>query len=282
VKKDAELLASYWTLSGKAEPHTDREYSTFDFKDRVEAAAKVGFKGIGMWDQDLEHIRKTRSLKEMKQILDDNGIKYVELEFLRDWFLDGERKKKSDIEKRKFFEAADVLKPHHLKVGDFYKEKYEMQRVIEAFAALCKEAAEHSLTIGFELMPFAMIDNLKDCMTMIDGAGAKNSGIIFDLWHLSKMRVTNEEISRVTAKQIVSVETNDGTFDAPWSLHEDTINHRRFCGEGEFDINGFLAALEKTGYSGPIGIEVLSQELRTLPLKEAVTKAYRTTAAQFL
>ena len=281
MRKNVELLASFWTLSGKAEPHTDKEYSTFDFRDRVEAAAKAGFKGIGIWDQDLAHIREARSLKEMKQILDDNGMKYVELEFLRDWFLEGERKQKSDLEKKKFFEAADVLKPHHLKVRDFYKENNEMPRVIISFAALCKDAAEHNVTIGFELMPFGMIDNLKDALTMVEGAGAENGGIIFDLWHLSKMGVPNEEISRVPLKYIVSVEINDGTFTAPWSLHEDTINHRRFCGEGEFDVKGFLAALEKTGYSGPIGIEVLSQELRPLPLHEAVTKAFKTTYAQF-
>ncbi len=281
MKRNVELLASFWTLSGKAEPHTDKEYSTFDFQDRVEAAARVGFKGIGIWDQDLDYIRQTRSLQEMKRILDDNGIKYVELEFLRDWFLAGERKKKSDLEKRKFFEAADVLKPHHLKVGDFYHEQYSMPQVIESFAALCKDAAQHGVTIGFELMPFGMIDNLKDALTMVEGAGAKNGGIIFDLWHLAKMGVPNEEISRVPRKHIVSVEINDGTFTCPWSLHEDTINHRRFCGEGEFDVKGFLAALEKTGYSGPIGIEVLSQALRPLPLNEAVIKAFKTTMAQF-
>lgn len=281
MKRDVELIASYWTLAGMGEPHTDKEYSSFDFKDRVEAAAKAGFKGIGIWDADLEHVQKTRSLKEMKRILDDNGIKHLELEFLRDWFLEGERKKKSDSEKKKFFEAAEVLRAHHLKVGDFYREKYEMPKAIEAFAELCAEAEEHGTKIGFELMPFGMIDTLKDSLTMIEGAGAKNGGIIFDMWHVAKMGIPYEEVSRVPLKHIVAVEINDGTFTAPWSLHEDTINHRRFCGEGEFDIKGFLAALAKSGYSGPVGIEVLSKELRPLPLNEAVTKAFKTTMAQF-
>ncbi len=281
MKQDIELIASFWTLAGRAEPHTDAEYSTFDFKDRVEAAAKAGFKGLGIWDADLDHILKTRSLKEMKRILDDNGMKYVELEFLRDWFLDGERKKQSDLQKRKFFEAAEVLKAKHLKVGDFYKEKYSMPRLIESFAALCAEAAEHGTKIGFELMPFGMLDTLKDSLTMIEGAGAKNGGIIFDLWHVVKLGIPYEEVSRVPLKYIVGVEINDGTFTAPWSLHEDTINHRRFCGEGEFDVKGFLAAMEKTGYAGPYGIEVLSAELRPLPLDVAATKAFNTTIAQF-
>lgn len=281
VKQNVELIASYWTLAGRGEPHTDKEYSSFDFKERVEAAAKAGFKGIGIWDADLENTLKTRSLKEMRQILDDNGMKHVELEFLRDWFLEGERKKKSDIEKRKFFAAAEVLKAHHLKVGDFYKEKYSMPGVIESFAALCREAAEHGTKIGFELMPFGMIDTLKDSLTMIEGAGAQNGGIIFDMWHVAKLGILYEEVSQVPLEYIVAVELNDGTFEAPWSLHEDTINHRRFCGEGEFDIKGFITALNKAGYTGPWGIEVLSAELRPLPLQEAVTKAFGTTMAQF-
>ena len=46
MKQNVELLASYWTIAGGAMPHTDKEYSPFDFKDRVEAAARAGFKGV--------------------------------------------------------------------------------------------------------------------------------------------------------------------------------------------------------------------------------------------
>jgi len=277
MTKDAELLASYWTIAGGALPHTDREYSPFDFKDRVEAAAKAGFKGVGIWHADLDHILESRSLTEMKQILDDNGITHVELEFLSDWFLEGERKKQSDIQKRKLLGAAEALGAHHIKVGDFYHEKYFMPHVIEAFAALCSDAAEHGTKIGFELMPFAMIDTLKDCLTMIEGAAAPNGGIVFDMWHLAKMGVPWAEVQQVPVKWIVGVELNDGTFVAPWSLHEDTINHRRFCGEGEFDVKGFVESIRETGYAGPWGIEVLSEELRRMPLQEATSQAFKTT-----
>lgn len=279
--QNVELIASYWTLAGGGEPHTDREYSTFDFKDRVEAAAKAGFKGVGIWHSDLDHILERRSLKDMKRILDDNGMKYVELEFLRDWFVDGELKKQSDIERMKLLEASQALNAKHVKVGDFERKKTPMPRLIEAFAALCVEAAKYGAKIGFELMPFGMLYTLKDSLTMIEGADAKNGGIIFDLWHVAKLGIPYEEVSRVPVKYIVGVEINDGTFTAPWSLHEDTINHRRFCGEGEFDVRGFLAAVEKTGYAGPWGIEVLSAELRSRPLEETVTRAYKTTIAQF-
>ncbi|MEE8495913.1 MAG: hypothetical protein V3S21_05480 [Xanthomonadales bacterium] len=48
VAKPAELLGSFWTIAGCAYPHTDHEYSPFDFRDRVEALSKAGFKGIAM------------------------------------------------------------------------------------------------------------------------------------------------------------------------------------------------------------------------------------------
>jgi sugar phosphate isomerase/epimerase len=281
VTEDVELLASYWTIAGGAMPHTDHEYSPFDFKDRVEAAERAGFKGVGIWHADLEHILERRTLKEMKQILDDNGMKYLELEFLRDWFVDGERKKQSDIQRKKLLEAATALNAKHVKVGDFDSTKTPMPRLIEAFAALCAEAAKYGATIGFELMPFAMIDTLKDALTMVEGAGAKNGGIILDTWHVAKLGIPYEEVARMPRQYLISVELNDGTYEAPWSLFEDTINHRRFCGEGEFEVPRFIESVLKTGYSDPFGIEVLSQESRELALGEVTARAFSTTMAQF-
>src|SRR3974390_3039217 len=220
MKTNVELLASYWTISA-GQPHTDREYSPFDFRERVETAARAGFKGFGIWHADLEHVLAQRSLLEMKQILDDNGIRHVELEFLNDWFLEGERKKQSDVRKRMLFEAAEVLGAHHVKVGDFFQEQCSMPRLIEAFRLLCDEAAEHGTLIAFELMPFAMIRTLEETIELVAGAGAKNGGICFDLWHMAKLGIPFDEIARVPREYIVSVELNDGTFTAPWSLHED-------------------------------------------------------------
>jgi sugar phosphate isomerase/epimerase len=279
--KNVELLASYWTIAGGALPHTDKEYSPFDFKDRVEAAAKAGFKGMGIWHADLAHILERRSLKEMKQILDDNGMKHLELEFLTDWFTDGERKRQSDEMKDILLTAAEALGARHVKVGDFQKTTTPMPRLIESFAALCAEAAERGTKIVFELMPFAMIDTLRDALAMVEGAAAENGGIAFDLWHIVKLRIPYQEVARVPARYLLAIELNDGTFEAPWSLHEDTINHRRLCGEGEFDVKGFVECMQTAGYEGPWGIEVLSQELRERPLHEVTMRSFNNTMAQF-
>jgi sugar phosphate isomerase/epimerase len=281
MKNNVELIASYWTLAGGAEPHTDHEYSVFDFKDRVEACAKVGFRGMGIWHADLLQMLKRRPLTEIKRILDDNGMKHIEIEFLGDWFLTGEKKKQSDLVKQDLLTAAQALGARHIKVGDFFHTDTPIPQVIDSFAALCREAAVYGTKIVYELMPFAMIDSLPNTLAMLKGAGEKNGGIIFDLWHIVKLGIPYEEISRVPLEYFLGVEINDGTFTAPWSLHEDTINHRRLCGEGEFDIRGFLDHVQRAGYRGPVGVEVLNQELRRRPLEELAARSFNTTMAQF-
>ena len=276
-----ELLASYWTIAGGAQPHTDHDWSPLDFKDRVAAAGRAGFAGIGIWHTDLAHTLERRTLPEMKQILDDHGIKHVELEFLTDWFLDGERKKQSDATRKMLMTAAEALGARHIKVGDFFKEPCAMERLIERFAGLCREAKEHGTRILFELMPFANVDTLEGAIEMVRGAGAANGGIILDTWHVVKLGIPYEAVARMPAEFLLGVELNDGTFQAPWSLHEDTINHRQLCGEGEFDVKGFIAAVERAGYRGPYGIEVLNAEMRQWPLEKLATRAYETTMAQF-
>src|ERR1700682_2204575 len=126
-------------------------------------------------------------------------------------------------------------------------------------------------------MPVAMSHALQDTLAMLKGAAAKNGGIIFDLWHVVKLGIPYAEVARFPMEYFFGVEINDGTFTAPWDLVEDTVNHRRLCGEGEFDIPGFLAHVWKAGYRGPIGIEVPTKELRKLPLDELVRRSLRTT-----
>jgi sugar phosphate isomerase/epimerase len=278
-----DLLGSYWTLAVGAEPHTDHEYSTSDFKQRVQSAAQAGFTGIGLWHADLEYTQQKYTLKEMRRILDDYGIKHVELEFLTDWFLDGEAKKSSDVQKQKLFTAAEQLRARAVKVGDFIRQPCPMPRLIESFAALCKEAESYGTKIGYEMMPFCIIDSLESARALVEGAGAKNGGIFLDLWHIVKIGLNYDDVARFPLKYLAGVELNDGYSKAHSmpDAHIETTQHRQLCGEGEFDVRGFVERLREAGWPGPWGIEVLNEKLRWRPIDEVTTRAYTTTLAQF-
>jgi sugar phosphate isomerase/epimerase len=267
----------FWTNSG-IYPGTG-EISRFDFQHRVEATAKAGFKGIGIWHADLQHVTLHMPMKDMKAILDDNGIAHIELEFLTDWFLDGTRKQESDSRKYRLLEASEALRAKHIKVGDFSNTACTMPRITEAFAALCREAEGFGATIGFELMASAMIDNLKDARTMVETAGAPNGGLILDIAHVANLGIPLDDVGRIPLRYLVNVELNDGTL--PGSPRHDPSRARRFCGDGEFDIKGFIRCIQGMGYGGPWAVEVFSEELAPLSLEELNTRAYATTMAQF-
>jgi sugar phosphate isomerase/epimerase len=57
------------------------------------------------------------------------------------------------------------------------------------------------------------------------------------------------------------------------TLFEDTVHRRRYCGEGSFDLPGIVAALRTAGWTGPWGVEILSEEQRSLPVRDALERA---------
>lgn len=282
--KGTELLGSYWTLAGDVEPVTGREWSLFDLRDRVAEAARVGFSGFGIWHADLYHILEERSFNDVKQILTEHGIKYLELEFLQDWFVEeGDEKRQDSDELRKtLLEAAEALDAKHIKVGNLVGTPAPIEQVTEAFARLCADAAEHGADVVFELMPFdPNVTNLDDLLAVVEGAGAENAGLILDPWHIVKLGIPFDDLRRIPARYLKAVELDDGYLESTQDLLTETLHHRKLCGEGEFDVKGFIEVVQDIGFEGPWGIEVLSAELRKLPMEEAITRAYDTTIAQF-
>jgi sugar phosphate isomerase/epimerase len=275
MRKEFDLMCLYWTTAGIVPG--EGEISPYDLRDRVKSAAKAGFKGIGLWHTDLEHCMMHRSLKEMKAILDDNGMKYLELEFLTDWFVAGGRKWESDNRKKRLFEASAALGAKHVKIGDFYNTPCTMEQAVEAFANLCTEAERYGATIGFEFMVSSMLNSLESALEMVKTVGARNGGLIIDIVQAEALKIPHEKIADIPIRYLVNIELDDGAL--PGSPLYDSSRMRRFCGEGDFDAKGFVNAIRKTGYTGPWAVEVMSKELAALPLDELNRRAFDTTMA---
>ncbi len=228
---------------------------------------------------DLEHICVGHTLKEVKTILDEHGMRHLELEFLTDWFVGGARRAESNARRRRLLEASAVLGAKHVKVGDFYSTPCPMPQLVEAFAGLCAEAEQYGATIGFDSCRRPCSTPWKRRWEMVETAGAGNGGLILDIVHIVNLGISYDQVSRIPSRYLIGAELNDGTL--PSSPHHDPSGARRFCGDGEFDIKGFIAAVRKTGYSGPWAVEVFAEELLDKSLSELNRKAYETTMEQF-
>jgi sugar phosphate isomerase/epimerase len=280
-----ELLALYWTISGPADVHVGREWSLFEWRDRCAQAARVGFQGLGLWHADIEHQLETRTLKEMRQIFDDAGLKYLQVEFLQDfWMPKGDPlRAASDARRKLLFDTAAMFDAHHIKVGNIPGTPGELDQVTEAFAELCADAADHcQAKVVYEFMPFDVnVNTLDRALQVVEGAGAVNGGLAIDTWHMAKLGIAPGDLRGVPPEYLTWIELSDGQFENMEDPIDEVVNHRRLPGEGEFDLPAYVEVCRELGYPGPWGVEVLSEELRSLPIEQEFQRAYETTAAQF-
>jgi sugar phosphate isomerase/epimerase len=277
-----ELLASYFTISGDIYPLGPTEISPFPFRDRVEAVARAGYRGIGLHHADTMHTADKISLPEMRRILDGNGIKYVELEFLLNWFEEGERRQESDKMRREIFSVAAQLGLRTVKVGPgFHEPEADIPKMRDAFAQLCREAAEYGTGLMLEIMPWSNVRTVETALGIVQGAEQPNGGILVDIWHFARGGIDYNDVSKIPVQYIRGAELDDADQQVAGSLWEDTIHHRRLCGEGDLDPPAFIKAVQAAGYRGYYGVEILSENHRKLPLDEMARRSFNTTMEQF-
>jgi sugar phosphate isomerase/epimerase len=218
----------------------------------------------------------------VRSILQANGQTIIEVEILSDWFAEGERRAASDAMRADLLEAAEALGAHHIKVsGDMGGVAWPLDRLAETFRGLCDDAARVGAKVGIEIMPWSNLSTTQNTLPVVEAAGAPNGGLLIDIWHVSRAGVNFAEIGRLRRETIISVEIDDAAETPVEDLWEDTLHHRLLPGEGSFDIAGFLSEVEKTGYDGPVGIEVISTSHRKKSLKDAAEAGYAAAARFF-
>lgn len=267
------MLASYFTIAGNVPPTAADTSSPWSFADRVAAAADAGYVGVGIRAADLAVVRADIGLQEMKRILDDHDMRYIELDVLTDWFATGERRSASDAVRKELLEAADVLGPYHIKItGDRVGQDWPLEVYVEAFEQLCRDAEKSGTLIALEVIPMTGIPDLQSGLAVVSEAGASNGGLCIDIWHMERGGVPFTEIAATPPEYVKYVEIGDAPpGPATW---EDTFMNRTLCGEGSFDIPGFVTAIRSTGYQGPVGMEIIGEAHRQRDLRTAAELSF--------
>lgn len=281
MAKDIEILGAYWTLAAGTAP-VAKELCDHNIRERVECAAKAGFTGMGLWHADLEVLRETLGFAELKALLDSNGIRHIEVEWLNDWYCTDERRHGSDANRALLLEAAEALGANHIKVSDLANDGGSLDQMTEEFARLCAEAEERGTKVLFEMLPaeFSSLPSLDAVLSLTRGSGAKNGGIMLDNLHMVRTGTSHDDIAtKLTSDDLIGVELNDGALAQPVDFMDSVINRRLLPGDGEFDIAGFLKAVWSLGYDGPIGVEVMNEYFREWPLNRMAEVSFAKTAA---
>jgi sugar phosphate isomerase/epimerase len=277
-----DLIAAYFTLAGDIYPMGPNEVSPWPFEERVAAASEAGFRGFGLYYPDLVATSERLGLPAMRSLLVEHGIEHVELEFIGDWFADGERRAVSDRCRNDLLGAAEALGAHHVKAGgDFTGQTWPDERMRREFRSLCRDANQAGTRIALELMPFSSVATLEGGLELIDATDTGSAGLCLDIWHLIRGGIGFDQLAAVPGDRIAAVELNDGPSSPRGSLWDDAVHNRTLCGEGEFDIAGFLGAIVSTGYAGPYGVEIMGVAHRQRRLPEVAQAVFESTAERF-
>ena len=281
---EPEYIASYWTLAGNVVPlgPPDQEMSAHDFQERLAVAADLGYAGLGLMHSDLCNVLRKHDATSVRDMLELHAMKHLELEFLVGWMGDEEELDAAEKIFADMLRAANEIGVRHIKIGpDMNAKQWPLEKMIERFAGLCDRAAKAGSAIALEIMPWSNVTDLSTATSIVEGAARSNGGLLIDIWHIDRGGIDYQQLAKLPTGLITHVELNDADKEIRGTLIEDTLNNRKFCGDGELDVVAFLSALKAQGYDGPYGIEILSATERLRPFNDVAKDAIDTARREF-
>ncbi len=141
--------------------------------------------------------------------------------------------------------------------------------------------ADHGCRLGLEFLgpktlrkghPYEFIYTVEGMLELCQAVGTGNLGLLLDAWHWYTSGGTVAELEALRDENVVYVHINDAP--AGIAVEEQIDNVRCLPGEtGVIDLVGFLRALDKIGYTGPVTPEPFSAKLREMPEEERLVTA---------
>ena len=139
---------------------------------------------------------------------------------------------------------------------------------------------DHGIRLGLEFVGprtsrarnrYPFICTQRGMMELLDAIGTPNMGLLLDSWHWYTSHGTINELLQLSNKDIVHVHVNDAPAGIP--VDQQVDNHRQLpVTSGVIDMKGFVNALAKIGYDGPVECEPFDQERRQMDDEQAVQK----------
>jgi len=138
--------------------------------------------------------------------------------------------------------------------------------------------AEAGAKMAAEFSPLGQVTSIPAALAVVDAAGADRAGVIIDTWHFFRGDSTWENLKTVPLERIAYVQFDDAPEAVSDDAMDETMNRRVMPGDGGFELERFASILLERGWEGLVSVEVLSQDLRQLPVPEFARVAYETTA----
>jgi sugar phosphate isomerase/epimerase len=246
--------------------------------ERAAAAAEAGFSALSLFADDYARARASGlSDADLRVLLRDHGLAVAELDPLLSWLPEDARGAGLTAEGRgfaahgeeDFYRIADALGARSLNAV-LAAPPPDLDRIADAFAALCDRASAHGLLVHLEFLPWTSIRDAATAAALVARARRANGGIMLDAWQHAR---SGAPLGSVSVEHVTAVQLADAPRTAEADPVAETLHRRLLPGQGDSDLVGLLRHLAAGSCRAPIGVEVFSDAIGALPVREAARRA---------
>lgn len=244
--------------------------------EKLEACALAGFDGVEIFENDL--VVSPESPAEIARRATDLGLSIDLYQPFRDF--EGVTSELFDRNLKRAtakFQLMNDLGAELLlvcsNVGTATIASDEL--AAEQLNALATLAASQGIRLAYEALAWGRyVSDFEHAHRIIHLAGHPALGACLDSFHILSRGWNPQPIEQLPAKEIFFCQLADAprlNMDIlSWSRH-----HRLFPGEGGWDLPAFMTHLLRTGYDGPVSLEVFNDVFRQSPPKRTAVDAMR-------
>lgn len=169
------------------------------------------------------------------------------------------------------FRTCSALGSPLLNVTHYLGRALPPEVLAESLAGVCRRAAPLGVTLCVEFIRESGIPDLTTARAVVEACGEPNCTVLLDLFHLDRSGGTEGDVLRLPSGSIGGIQLSDRTRSFSGTPHV-ALSGRRLPGEGELPLVGLVKAGLENNPAASLDIEVLNDELRSLPPQEAANR----------
>ncbi len=261
------ITISSWTLGDQCK-----------FEDRVAAAKKAGYDGIGLRAETyVDALNEGLFDEDILAILKKYDMKVTEVEYIVQWAEDN-RSYEQKYKEQMCFHMCGLFDVKHINCG--LMENYSVEHTARKLKELCHRAGK--LVIGVEPMPYSGIPDMAKGWAVVKASSCENAKLICDTWHWVRANqpVDLSVMADIPADKIVSIQIND-VWDRPYAksiLRDESMHDRLAPGTGIGCTAAFVKMIREKGIEPlAVGVEVISDAILAKGIEEAAKHTFDNT-----
>jgi 4-hydroxyphenylpyruvate dioxygenase len=232
--------------------------------EKLRAIATAGFDAVEIFENDL--LSFSGSPRDVGKLCSDLGLAVCAFQPFRDFegMPEPQRARNFTRVERKFDLMQELGTDLLLICSNVSPASLGgIDRAATDFRALGEVAATRGLRVGFEALAWGRhVNDYRDAWEIVRRADHKSIGVILDSFHALAPAFPVTAIESIPADKIFLVQLADapklGLDVLSWSRH-----FRCFPGQGDLPVADFMEAVLKTGYTGPLSLEIFNDQFRS-------------------